>query len=142
MREALERYRRALKISADIYSGKSIDFSVARQSIEVVKKLDPPPAIPEEVRKLAVFAQTATKQAKDEKGYDRAIDEYIKAITLAPWWADMYVNLALLQEQTGRFPEAIESLKLYLLASPSAPDAQTVQTKIYELEFKMKSAKP
>jgi tetratricopeptide (TPR) repeat protein len=132
-------YRKAFQLHTEWSSSHEINADIIKRIINLYHKLDPPPAIPEEARKLAIFAETATKLAKDEKDYDKAIAEYVKVIKLAPWWADIFVNLALLQEKTGRFSEAVESLKLYLIASPYAPDEQKIRTKIYELEYKAKA---
>lgn len=137
-RVALQHYMAALSIALNLQidSTKSVDFSVAAGAIETYQRLEPKPVISEEARKRAVFAATATKMAENNRGLEHAIDEYLKAISLAPWWADLYVNLALLQEQLEYYPAAIESLRLYLLAAPDAIDASSVQTKIYELEYK------
>ena len=132
-------YRKAFQLYGEWSSSHDLNADIIRRIISLYHKLDPPPAVPEEARKLAIFAQTATKLARDEKDYDRAIAEYVKVIKLAPWWADIHVNLALLQEKTGRFSEAVESLKFYLMASPYAPDTQKIKMKIYELEYKAKA---
>jgi len=115
------------------------DSEIIGRIISLYHKLDPAPAIPEEARKHAVFAATATKAAKDNNGYDLAINEYHTVMRLAPWWADPYINLSLLLERRARLSEAVKALRFYLLASPNAPDTNTIQTKIYELEFKMEN---
>lgn len=130
-RKAFLLYRKASRPDSDIIG----------RIISLYHKLDPAPVIPEEARKHAVFAATATKVAKDNSGYDQAIKEYYAVMHQAPWWADPYFNLALVLEKRGRFSEAVKVLRLYLLASPNAPDANTIQAKIYELEFKAKIAK-
>ena len=130
-RKAFLLYRKASRPDSDIIG----------RIISLYHKLDPAPVIPEEARKHAVFAATATKVAKDNSGYDQAIKEYYAVMHQAPWWADPYFNLALVLEKRGRFSEAVKVLRLYLLASPNAPDANTVQTKIYELEYKAKITK-
>jgi tetratricopeptide (TPR) repeat protein len=113
-----------------------MDSDIRKRVMNLYPKIDPPPAIPEEARKRSVFGMTAVKEAKDAKGLDRAIEEYRKAIQLAPWWADLYYNLGMVQEQRSNFREAAETFKLYLAAAPKDPQAQLIQNKIYELEYK------
>ena len=134
--EALTHYRAALSASALLSGTKSIDPQITQKTIAVARKLDPPPAIPEDARRHAAFASLAVKEAKDPSGYEKAIAEYLQAVCLAPWWADLYYNLAMVQEQRSYFREAAETFKLYLAASPQDPQAQLIQNKIYELEYK------
>jgi len=134
--EALTHYRAALSASALLSGTRSIDPQISQKTIAVARKLDPPPAIPEEARRHAAFASLAVKEAKDQSGYEKAIAEYLEAVCLAPWWADLYYNLAMVQEQRSHFREAAETFKLYLAASPQDPQAQVIQNKIYELEYK------
>ena len=136
LREALTHYREALSVSALLSGTKSIDPQISQKTIAVARKLDPPPAVPEEARRHAAFASLAVKEAKDQSGYEKAIAEYLQAVCLAPWWADLYYNLAMVQEQRSHFREAAETFKLYLAASPQDPQAQVIKNKIYELEFK------
>ena len=129
-------YRKAFRLYLETSAKQGLDSDIRKRVMKLYPKIDPPPAIPEEARKRAVFGMTAVKVAKDSKGLDRAIEEYRKAIQLAPWWADLYYNLAMVQEQRSHFREAAETFKLYLAASPKDPQAQVIQNKIYELEYK------
>ncbi len=129
-------YRKAFRLYLETSTRQGLDSDIRKRVMKLYPKIDPPPAIPEEARKRAVFGMTAVKEAKDPKGLDRAIEEYRKAIQLAPWWADLYFNLAMVQEQRSHFREAAETFKLYLAASPQDPQAQLIQNKIYELEYK------
>jgi tetratricopeptide (TPR) repeat protein len=129
--------RKALQLYLEASMKHGPDSDLLKRVMKLYKGLDPPPAIPEEARKCAVFGMTAAKESKDSQGFDRAIEEYRKAIGLAPWWVDLYYNLALVQEQRGDFRQAAGSLKLYLLASPNDPQTQLIQNKIYELEYKL-----
>jgi tetratricopeptide (TPR) repeat protein len=129
-------YRKAFQLYLETSAKQGLDSDIKKRLMKLYPQIDPPPAIPEEARKRAVFGMTAVKEAKDSKGLDRAAEEYRKAIQLAPWWADLYYNLAMVQEQRSSFREAAETFKLYLAASPKDPQAQLIQNKIYELEYK------
>jgi tetratricopeptide (TPR) repeat protein len=134
--EALQVYQAAL---AALLPDFHVDL--AARAIRAARRLNPPPSIPEEARKHAVFGQTAMKGAKQAGDFAVAAQEYAKALALAPWWADVYVNASLALEQTGNLPAAREALKLYLQASPNAPDAQAIQSKMYEIEFRLQQKK-
>ncbi len=134
-KEAFQLYLTALN------TGDSFQFTTVEKIIVLHQKLDPLPPISEEARKHAAFASFAVKEAKDNKGYERAISEYISAIRLSPWWSDPYLNTALLFEQLGDHQSAYAFLKTYFVAAPNAPDRERLTTKLYELEFKAKQGK-
>ena len=133
--EAFHHYMTAVN------SGDSFQLATLEKIIVLYQKLDSPPPISEEARKHAAFASFAVKEAKDNNGYQRALAEYHRAIRLAPWWPDLYVNSALLFEQMGDYQAAFNLLKIYFVAAPDAPDREQMKTKLYELEFKAEQGK-
>ena len=139
-REAIKHYMAALAAEETV-NPTNIHRGIVERVITLARTLDPPPAVPEEARRQAVYAHTALKEAKDASGFNQAIREYFRAIRLAPWWGDLYLNTALLLEQTGHFSVAITSLQFFLVASPNDPDTEKVKNKIYELEYKAKAEK-
>lgn len=140
IRDALALQTEALALSLELTRGMGVDLSQAGVCIELARRLNPPPAIDDEAKKHALYAQTALKTARDDAGYDKAIAEYRQAIVLAPWWADLYINTALVLEQRRQYAEAVQILGLYQKASPEAADRAQVQAKIYELEYAAKEA--
>lgn len=88
------------------------------------------PEVPEEAVRHSVHANVHFKAGE----YGEAVSEMQAAVQLAPWWADGYYNLGLMQEGAQQYGDAIASLKLFLLAAPKSPEAHPVQNKIYELE--------
>ena len=124
-----------------VNSGDSFQLATLEKIVVLYQKLDSPPPISEEARKHAAFASFAVKEAKDNNGYQRALAEYHRAIRLAPWWPDLYVNSALLFEQMGDYQAAFNLLKIYFVAAPDAPDREQMKTKLYELEFKAEQGK-
>lgn len=90
----------------------------------------------EEARKLMDRGQAAVEMAQSAGDYEKAIKELDQATRLAPDQPKLYYNLALLQEKTGRYADAAESLKQYLRLSPNASDADKVQSHINRLEYK------
>jgi tetratricopeptide (TPR) repeat protein len=138
LQEALKHYTAALASSLLLSEPRRIDFQLAQRTIAIARRIEPPPAIPEGARRHAVYAQTAIKEAKDQRDYEKAIEEYLKAICFSPWWADLYVNAALTCEQMKRYREAHNFLAFYLSLAPEAPDAEQIRAKLYQLESKAK----
>jgi len=141
LRGALKHYMSAVAVSVEPGDSKSIDFSMLEKCIQLYLRLDPKPVVHAKARRQAIFASTAVKEARDDTGYDNAIAMYLKAISLAPWWADLYINTALLMEERRYYKEAQRMLELYLLQAANAPGIQEVQTKIHELEYKLEELK-
>jgi hypothetical protein len=111
-----------------------LDDRFIERIIKLVKKLDPPPAIPEEARRHAVRAEVALKKVKTDEDYTQVFGEFEKAIRLAPWWGDVYLNYGLAQEAAGEPAGAVRSFKIFLLAAPEDNLSGKVRNKIYALE--------
>lgn len=93
-------------------------------------------SISDDARRHMARGQAAVEMAKSAEEYDPAIAEFQKAIELAPTWPNPYYNLGLVQEMSGKYKEAVASLKQYLMLDPNAPDAAKIQEQIYKLEYK------
>lgn len=137
LREALRYYLSALR---HICRDSDGERELRQRIIKLVQGLTPPPAIPEDARRYLVHGVTATKEAKTTADYEKAVKEFQLAGRLAPWWADAYLNLAIAQEGAGKYADAAKSLEFFLLAAPNDPEAKRLQNKIYELEYKAKTA--
>jgi tetratricopeptide (TPR) repeat protein len=134
-REALQHYLSALQ-DLPLLPPSDVDQELRRRIIRLVLTLNPPPALPEEARRHSAFAATALKLAeKDPSQLNKALDESLQVLRIAPWQPNAYFNAGLILEKLQRYPEAMRCLKLYLLAAPNAADADAVQQKIYSLEY-------
>jgi tetratricopeptide (TPR) repeat protein len=133
-REVLKHYVLALQTTSD---GSSKDQELREKIIKLSQKIQPPPAVPEEVTKYEGRAEAAVRNAKTPEDYLDASKEYKKALLLAPWVASYYFNLGVMLEKAGNPNEAIKSLRLYLLAAPNAPDVRGVQKRIAGLEYEI-----
>ena len=131
--EALVDYVSLLQSSA---AGSAADRRLREKILKLVQQIYPPPAIPEEAIRHMGRGQAIFEIAKGSENYSRAIAEFDKAVRVAPWLADGYYSLGMVQEKTGRFRDAVQSLQLYLLAAPSATNAREVRTRMYGLEYK------
>jgi tetratricopeptide (TPR) repeat protein len=141
LREALQHYLMALR-GLPKYPLVEIDQPLREKIVKIVASIDPPPSIPEDAQRHAAYANIALQQAGGPSGgasdLDNCIDEWEEALRLAPWWAEAYYNLGLALEKRERYAEAARNLQFYLHAAPKAKDADTVQERIYELQYRAK----
>lgn len=114
------------------------DNALREKIIKLAQEIKPAPAIPEEAREHYVMAATFVEKAKDNSGYERAIEQYKAALLSAPWWADAYKKLAISQKAAAHYDDAIASLNLYILTQPA--DARDAQDEIYKLKALKQSA--
>jgi tetratricopeptide (TPR) repeat protein len=137
-REALTFYVNALQ---SVSEGSSKDLELRERIIKLVQKIQPPPVVPEEAERYMARARAAVKAAKNEQGFLRAANEFKQALKTAPWLADGYYNLGVVLDKGGKYPDAMQNLRLYLLASPNATDVKEVKQLIYEIEYRQEEAK-
>lgn len=123
-------------------SGKGVD-SLRQHLFSLASKLNPPPAIPDEAQRYFFGSQAALQEWKDKGDtakLDDAIEQLNEALRIAPWWPEAYFNRGVVLENMGRYADAVESYKLYLLAAPNASDATHTKQEIYMLEYKAREA--
>lgn len=133
---ALERYTAALQFQAD----KSGDSRLRSKVFKSVGMLGSAPEIPQRARTRASKATAYIKAADSDADYEHAKQELWEALKLAPWWADAYVNLGLVEEKLRHYESAVYSLNLYLQAAPDASDAASIRDKIAEFEVRQEKA--
>lgn len=110
------------------------DDALREKIIKLALELKPAPAVPEEARRHFVMAVTLQKDAKTDGDYDLPIQEYRKALRLAPWWSDAYYDLGTALDLKKQYSDAIGNLKLSVMADPQGTGARTAQDKIYAIE--------
>ena len=88
------------------------------------------PQLPEEAVRYKVQAELAVQQ----KRFDDAVDLYDEALGIAPWWAPGHYNRGLILGELQDYQGGIRALQKYLKLEPDAPNARTVQLKIYQWE--------
>jgi tetratricopeptide (TPR) repeat protein len=116
------------------------DYTLRETIIKHVQAMKRAPAIPEEAERFMARGTAAVRAAKDAYDFKDAVAEFEKATLTAPWLASAYYNLGISQDKAGMYADAIKSLRLYLLASPGAPDATAVRNLIYEIEYRQEKA--
>jgi tetratricopeptide (TPR) repeat protein len=112
------------------------DTALREKIIRYVSTMKKAPAIPEEARRYFIQGNALLKAAKDQKGYELAVDSYRQCLLLAPWWSEANYNLAVALELSSQFDDAMNELKLYIAANPGEEETRKAQDKIYELGAK------
>ncbi len=133
--EALGHYLAAVKALPEA-PDLEVDWRVRSRLVELVSKLESPPAPTEEARRRMAFAVAALEGATTAAQYDKSLAEFYQALKAAPWWARLYFNTAMVLEQGEYYASARSHLRLYLLAASNAEDREAVQQRIYTLEYK------
>ena len=116
------------------------DYALREKIIRHVQTMKPAPAIPEEAKRHLVRGKAAFKGAKEARDFNDAADEFKKALLYAPWIAEGYYNLGVIQDKAGLYADAMQNLKFYLIAAPKAPDAEKIKELIYEIEYRKDKA--
>jgi len=124
--DALKEYAELLKI-ADEKEAKEIRSQVAM----MIKARPDVAQLPEEARRYVMRAEMATKESK----FEDALQEYKKAIKIAPFSPALYKGLALSYEGLKDYRQAIKNMNIYLDLYREAPDAREVKDQIYKWEY-------
>lgn len=132
-RDALTQYTAALQRVAE---GSADEQRLREAIIRLALRLRPTPTVPEDARRYMARAMAAVEIAKTPEDLKRAAAEFQQVLLAAPWLANGYHNLAVLQEKSGDFQAAMRNFKFYLLAAPQSADAEQIRSRIYALEFK------
>jgi HEAT repeat protein len=118
------------KIDLGAYYKNTNDLTSREKVIQDVLAMKKAPALP----KAAVPLKKAGEDALQKSQFKEAAKSLQTAGDWAPWDAGIYSDLAQAQEKAGLYPEAIQSLKLYAMAAPSAGDQKQVQDQIKKLD--------
>lgn len=110
------------------------DRRLREKIILIARRLDAPPAIPQDARAHYRKAQElidaqAVLGSAGAASLDAAAMELQRAIRLAPWWAEPLFRLATLLQQLQRVEAALMNLNLYRLADPEGY-AKATATKV------------
>ena len=127
LQETLQQYVEDLKRNP-------ADNALREKIIKLVLSMKPTPTVPENAERNMARGTAFAQKATEITGYKKAIAEFEAAANSAPWLALAYYNLGVVQEKAALYSEAIQNLKLYLLAAPDAKNARDVRNKIYALE--------
>jgi hypothetical protein len=95
------------------------DYALREKIIKHVQTMKPVPAVPDEARRFMNRGMAAAEGAKTESDYRDAIHEFQKA---------------------GQYAQALQNLKLYLLANPPATDAEAAKTLMDKIEYRQEKA--
>jgi len=136
IREAVRHYTQALQSTRE---GSDAERKLQERIITLARKLKPPPTVPEEAYRYLARGEAFAEAATDKNGFQKAATEFQAAAKVAPWMADVYYNLGLVQDKAGLYKQAMQSLELYLLVAPNASDARKVRNLIYKIEARIEA---
>ena len=120
---------------------KNPDNNVLREKIiKHVQTMRPAPTIPEEAKKYINRGIAAAEDAKSEKDYKDAADEFQKAVNLAPWLGSGYRGLAVTQDKAGQYSQALQNLNFFLLTNPPPAEAEAAKTLGDKIEYRIEKA--
>lgn len=86
------------------------------------EKLVPAGKEQEEQRAAAIEHYLEGNKLSDQKDYDQALEEYLKALALFPGLAELHYNMAWVYEKLGSLEEAVKHLREYIRLKPEAED--------------------
>lgn len=109
------------------------DTVLREKIIKRVQMMKRAPAVPEEARRHFIEGNALLKAARDQKGYELAVDAYRQCLLMAPWWAEANYKHAIALERANQFDEAMNALELYIAANPGEEESRKAQDKIYEI---------
>ena len=104
-------------------------------AVKTYRSQNPKPTLSEDMRRLAVQADTAATDGK----YKDAIQLYGQILASVPWWPKAHYNMAVLLAEQSDFTGAILEMGHYLALAPDASDARAAQDMIYQWEYRRKS---
>jgi len=116
------------------------DYTLREKIIKLVQNMSPAPVVPEEAKKYVNRGVAAGEGAKTENDYKDAIDEFQKAVNIAPWLGAGYRGLAVMQDKAGQYSQALQNLKLFLLTNPSTADTEAAKTLRDKIEYRQEKA--
>jgi tetratricopeptide (TPR) repeat protein len=116
------------------------DAVLREKIIKFVQTMKPKPVMPEDAERYMARGAAAAKGATAGQDFRDAAAEFQKASLAAPWLPAAYYNLGVTQDKAGQYEEAIQNLKLYIIAAPDASDLKAVKNMIYEIEYRQEKA--
>lgn len=128
---ALLAYTRALSaVPADSDEAATLEH----KAIDAATGLDRKPPVPDGAEDAMARGKAYVAHAENAQDYLQAVVEMKKAISLAPWWAAGYFNLALAEEAAAKLPDSKGHLEDYLKLEPGAPDKDKIRQKLADLD--------
>gem|GEM_PF-1190793 len=128
--KALQLWSSAVRRAAS--TGPDAEDNAIASMLTYIATLPAWPGISEEAREHAVRAQYYLGKGKNVDG---AIKELHLALGVAPWWADGYHDLGVIEEGRGNHDEAKRRLKIFLAMAPNDPNARAVRDKMIEIDM-------
>lgn len=116
------------------------DTALRERIITMARELKPAPAVPTEARDYFIRGTTIAKAATHASGQLLAVENFEKALAIAPWWGDALYNLAVAQDLAGQLDAAKAAFRLYAYSASTDQERQDALDRISAIEAKKQLA--
>lgn len=106
------------------------DNALRERIIKLGAEIKPAPAIPDEAVQLEGRAQAAFSNARSKADFALAVQEYEKAVAIAPWIVGYYLDLCTIYEKAGVSLEAQRNCQLALLGEQETNERVALKRRI------------
>jgi tetratricopeptide (TPR) repeat protein len=140
--EQLQQYIAELKAADkdDVIAANPDADAVRKKIFDLVRGMDPKPAVPNEYDDLVGEGTYEFKNARGVLDFITAATSYNRASLAAPWLPEIYFNEGVALEKGREYEAAIRMFNLYLAAAPDASDAREVRQRIGGLRVAARDA--
>ncbi|EDZ63275.1 protein containing Tetrtricopeptide repeat (TPR) domain [Sulfurimonas gotlandica GD1] len=134
------KYNQSIEVYTQMLSfaqNKAEVEKINENMINTIHKMNELPAIGDKANKHIVRAEMFIKSGN----YPIAIEEFNKALKLAPFSALLYFNIAILEGKIANYPLAIDSMNMYIKMAPQAPNVTSAKNQVTKWEVIMEQNK-
>ncbi len=135
-RAADEASRNQLTAELADFQGNPEDAALRRRIIELAKRLDPAPEIPQLAQDDFAKAAAQMAAASSADDFDTVAQLFEQVAVQAPWYADAYYDAASAYTKAGKFDAARRNLALYLAAMRPGVDNRNTELLRRDLDRK------
>ena len=119
-------------------------YELRKQIIQCIISKNPTAVIPEDAKRECTEGTTLLKDIKSttKDDYYLAISHLNKANAMAPWWPQIYFELAMAHLAAQNSEYAKENFELYLLFQQTSTQVATALRELHKINEMLEAAKP
>jgi len=120
--------------------GKDQDDNYVRGLLfDAAAKLPKLRPIPPEAGRLYQTAMLDLNKFTEYPEWDRPLAELRRVVEIAPWWSQVYYELAMAMQRNGQYEWACEQMELYLSSKPPAAELKKAREEYVAMEEQLDS---